>query len=48
MFGNGGVVVSGDGGTMAVAARGEASNASGIDGDQSNNSLDLAGAAYVY
>ncbi len=40
------VGVSGD--TAVVGAFGEDSNASGIDGDQTNNSASLAGAAYVF
>lgn len=42
------VALSGDGGTLAVSARGESSNATGIDGDQSNNELDRAGAVWVF
>ena len=41
-----GVALSGD--TLVVTARYEASNATGIDGDQSNNSAALAGAVYVF
>ncbi len=40
------VSVSGD--TIVVGATGEDSSAIGIDGNQSNNSLNMAGAAYVY
>jgi hypothetical protein len=40
--------ISGDGTTLAVGAWGEASNATGIDGDQSDNSLADAGAVYVF
>jgi len=40
------VVLSGD--TMAISARHEASAATGIDGDQSDNSVGGAGAVYVY
>ena len=40
------VAVSGD--TVVVGAFGEASNATGINGDQSDNSADDAGAAYVF
>jgi hypothetical protein len=39
------IAISGD--TLVVGANGEASNARGIDGNQSNNSAPLAGAAYV-
>ena len=46
-FGNA-VALSGDGGTLAVGATGEASNATGLDGDQANNSAIDAGAVYVY
>ena len=42
------LALSGDGDTLAVGAFGEASNATGIDGDQSNNDTDEAGAAYVF
>jgi hypothetical protein len=42
------VALSGDGGTLAVAAPAEASNAAGIDGDQSNGSIPGAGAVYVF
>jgi hypothetical protein len=34
--------------TAVVGAGGESSNATGIDGDQANNSADSAGAAYVF
>ena len=37
-----------NGGTLAVGAPGERSNAKGIDGDQSNDSVSNAGAAYVF
>jgi hypothetical protein len=46
-FGNS-VAVSGDGNTLAVGAWGEASNATGIGGDQTNNSLANSGAVYVF
>ncbi|HEY5624590.1 MAG TPA: FG-GAP repeat protein, partial [Gammaproteobacteria bacterium] len=42
------VSLSGDGNTLAVGANLEASNATGINGDQSDNSAFGAGAAYVY
>jgi trimeric autotransporter adhesin len=42
------VAVSYDGSTIAVGAQGEASNAAGIGGDQTDNSLNFAGAAYLY
>jgi hypothetical protein len=45
LFG-GAVAVSGD--TVVIAASSEASNATGVNGDQSNNSAILAGAAYVF
>jgi hypothetical protein len=37
-----------DGDTLAVGASSEASNATGIDGDQADNSLGEAGAVYVF
>ena len=40
------VAISGD--TLVVGALNEASNATGINGDQGNNSADRAGAAYVF
>ncbi len=40
------IALSGD--TLAVGAHHEASAATGIDGDQSNNSAAIAGAAYVF
>lgn len=40
--------VSVDGDRLAVAAQNEASRAQGVDGDQSNNSSGLAGAAYMF
>ena len=42
----GSVAVSGD--TVVVGARAEDSNASGVDGDQSDNSAGASGAAYVF
>lgn len=42
------IALSGDGDTMAVAAPYEASEATGIDGDQSNDSIPQAGAVYVF
>jgi hypothetical protein len=42
------VALSGDGTTLAVGARKEDSSATGIDGDQSDNSASGAGAVYVY
>lgn len=44
----GSVTWSTDGSTLAVGAPGEASNARGVNGDQSNNSTDSAGAVYVF
>ncbi len=44
----GAVSISSDGNTLAVAARGEGSNATGINGDESNNSATLSGAVYLY
>ena len=37
-----------DGETAVIGARGEGSNATGVNGDQSNNSLSGAGAVYVF
>jgi cysteine-rich repeat protein len=42
------VALSGDGSTLAVGARLEASAATGIDGNQADNSASTAGAVYVY
>jgi hypothetical protein len=42
------VAISGDGTTLVVGAPGEASNATGIGGVQTNNSAASAGAAYVF
>ena len=42
------ISLSDDGNTMAVGAWGESSNAKGINGNQTNTSLDSAGAAYVF
>ena len=50
-FGDGfgiGVALSGDSNTMAVAARLEASSATGINGDQTDNSAEFAGAVYLF
>ena len=46
-FGNS-LSLSGDGNTLAVAAYSEDSNATGIGGDQSNNSLTNSGAVYIF
>lgn len=43
-----GVALSDDGNTLAVGAARESSNAAGIDGDQSDDSLGAAGAVYVF
>jgi len=40
------VAISGN--TVVVAARGESSSASGVNGDQTDNSADRAGAVYVF
>jgi FG-GAP repeat/Abnormal spindle-like microcephaly-assoc'd, ASPM-SPD-2-Hydin len=45
-FGLYSVAISGD--TIVVGAAGEDSNATGVNGDQSNNSAGYAGAAYVF
>jgi len=42
------VALSSDGTVLAVGATGEDSAATGIDGDQTDNSVDLAGAVYVF
>jgi len=42
------VSLSHDGDTLAVSAMGEDSAATGLDGDQRDNSMDNAGAAYVF
>ncbi|MCH7823054.1 MAG: integrin [Proteobacteria bacterium] len=42
------VAVNSDGNTLAVATRREASNATGINGNQADNSLQGAGAVYVF
>jgi len=42
------VALSADGNTLAVGAEWESSAATGIDGDASDNTANLAGAAYVY
>jgi hypothetical protein len=40
------VALSGD--TLAISSRVEASGATGIDGNQADNSVSIAGAAYVF
>ena len=42
------VALSSDGNTLAVGANGEASSATGIGGNQTDNSLASAGAVYLY
>lgn len=42
------IAISGDGDTLAVGAYGELSKATGVGGDQADNSLQNAGAAYVF
>jgi hypothetical protein len=42
------VALSSDGNTLAVGAFGESSNATGINGDQTDNSLTNSGAAYIF
>ncbi len=42
------VTISGDGNVMAIGAPGEASSATGINGDQADNSMAEAGAVYVF
>ncbi|MNQ35041.1 hypothetical protein D3C85_485150 [compost metagenome] len=46
-FGNS-VALSADGATLAVGADSESSGATGVDGDQLNNSAPYAGAVYLY
>ncbi|MEN9577113.1 MAG: hypothetical protein RJA70_122 [Pseudomonadota bacterium] len=43
-----GIAVALDGDTLAVGAEGEDSNATGVDGNQANNSASGRGAAYVF
>ncbi|MBV1860824.1 MAG: FG-GAP repeat protein, partial [Nannocystaceae bacterium] len=47
-FSGEGLALSEDGNTLAVGASGEDSNATGIDGNQTQDSLDGAGAVYVF
>ena len=47
-FGLGGLTLSGDGLTLAVAAMNETSAATGINGDQGDNTSSGEGAVYVY
>ncbi|MEO8846560.1 MAG: integrin [Kofleriaceae bacterium] len=42
------VALSGDGSTLAVGAYGESSAATGVNGNQADNSVSEAGAAYVF
>ena len=42
------IALSGDGSTLAVGADGESSGATGIGGNQADNSAEAAGAAYVF
>jgi hypothetical protein len=42
------VSINSDGNTLAVTAYDEQSNATGINGDQTNNSVDYAGAVYIF
>lgn len=42
------VALSGDGTTLAVGARGEESDANGVNGDQANTGASSAGAVYVF
>ena len=44
----GSVGLSRDGRTLVVGARGEDSSARGVNGSQADNSVDEAGAAYVF
>jgi hypothetical protein len=47
-LGGGAVALNGDGSTLAVGALGEASAATGINGNQADNSATNAGAVYLY
>jgi hypothetical protein len=47
LFGNA-IVLSADGNTMAVCSIAEESNATGINGDESNNATPFAGAVYIF
>ncbi|MGI9304615.1 MAG: FG-GAP repeat protein, partial [Gammaproteobacteria bacterium] len=42
------ISLSGDGNTLAVGANREASNATGVNGNQADNSAGGAGAVYLY
>ncbi len=42
------VALSGDGRTLVAGAPGEDSNATGVNGDRNNDSLERAGAAYIF
>jgi hypothetical protein len=42
------VALSADGNTLAVGAYGEASNATGVNGDDTDNSASASGAVYVF
>ena len=42
------VELSGDGNTLAVTSTGERSNATGINGDQTDNSIQFSGAVYLF
>ena len=42
------LAISGDAGTLAVSAVGEASGATGVNGDQANNAAASSGAVYVF
>jgi hypothetical protein len=44
----GALSMSRDGRVLVVGARGEDSAASGVNGDQANNSIDESGATYVF
>ena len=42
------MALSGDGQTLVVGARGEDSAATGVNGNQADNSADESGAVYVF
>ena len=48
LFGQGAVALSGDGGTLVVGAQNEDSSATGVNGDETDNSANEAGAVYVF
>ena len=47
-FFGGSVALSANGSTLAIGAFGEASNATGLNGNQADNSAGNSGAVYLY